>query len=105
MLIGLCVSFAYSPFPIATFIVANLAVTKFPPPACSSHTAALYRNLMIVSGGSSGSKRSHSMHILDIDTLTWNQPTVQGAKPSACLGHSATLVESEGAEVLDFFIW
>eukprot|EP00698_Gefionella_okellyi_P011845 TRINITY_DN3150_c0_g1_i1.p1 TRINITY_DN3150_c0_g1~~TRINITY_DN3150_c0_g1_i1.p1 ORF type:complete len:732 (-),score=127.15 TRINITY_DN3150_c0_g1_i1:942-3137(-) len=87
-----------------TFIVVQPLKTTSPPPACSSHTSTLIGSTMIVLGGSSGSKRSHTMYTFNIETLVWTQPVVNGVRPNACLGHSATHIPAS-KQVIVFGGW
>lgn len=87
-----------------TFVHIQQLKTASAPPACASHTATIFTNMMIVIGGSSGSTRFHDFYTLNLDTLQWNRPHLNGQKPSACLGHTATLVPGT-ADIVIFGGW
>ncbi|KAF8766626.1 Host cell factor 1 like protein [Argiope bruennichi] len=77
-----------------------------PPPPRESHTAVAYgknekHSRLIVYGGMSGC-RLGDLWQLDIETMTWSKPVVQGLSPLPRSLHSATLI---GYRMLVFGGW
>uniref|UniRef100_A0A8C9RE80 Host cell factor 1 n=1 Tax=Scleropages formosus TaxID=113540 RepID=A0A8C9RE80_SCLFO len=70
------------------------------PPPRESHTAVVYtdresrKSRLIIYGGMSGC-RLGDLWTLDIDTLTWNKPTVSGTAPLPRSLHSATIITNK----------
>ncbi|XP_037534589.1 host cell factor 1a [Nematolebias whitei] len=70
------------------------------PPPRESHTAVVYtekttrKSRLIIYGGMSGC-RLGDLWTLDIDTLTWNKPTVGGTAPLPRSLHSATTITNK----------
>ncbi|XP_041035568.1 host cell factor 1b isoform X2 [Carcharodon carcharias] len=70
------------------------------PPPRESHTAVIYtdkdikKSKLVIYGGMSGC-RLGDLWTLDIDTLTWNKPNVNGVSPLPRSLHSATTVENK----------
>ncbi|KAM9409255.1 host cell factor 1a isoform 1-T1 [Pholidichthys leucotaenia] len=70
------------------------------PPPRESHTAVVYtekttrKSRLIIYGGMSGC-RLGDLWTLDIDTLTWNKPTVSGTAPLPRSLHSATTITNK----------
>ncbi|XP_061584023.1 host cell factor 1a isoform X2 [Cololabis saira] len=70
------------------------------PPPRESHTAVVYtekmsrKSRLIIYGGMSGC-RLGDLWTLDIDTLTWNKPTVSGIAPLPRSLHSATTITNK----------
>nr|XP_061779867.1 host cell factor 1-like [Nerophis lumbriciformis] len=70
------------------------------PPPRESHTAVVYtektsrKSRLIVYGGMSGC-RLGDLWTLDIDTLTWNKPSVSGTAPLPRSLHSATTITNK----------
>ncbi|XP_068222456.1 host cell factor 2 isoform X1 [Palaemon carinicauda] len=66
-----------------------------PPPPRESHTGVAYMSKdkpkLVIYGGMSGT-RLGDLWILDINTMTWERPTVSGAHPLPRSLHSATLL-------------
>ncbi|XP_043934350.1 host cell factor 1-like isoform X2 [Protopterus annectens] len=69
-----------------------------PPPPRESHTAVTYyqkgKPKLAVYGGMSGC-RLGDLWILDIDSLTWTNPEVEGTTPLPRSLHSATVIENK----------
>ncbi|XP_072422618.1 host cell factor 1-like isoform X1 [Chiloscyllium punctatum] len=67
------------------------------PPPRESHTAIIYtektlkKSKLVIYGGMSGC-RLGDLWTLDIDTLTWNKPNVNGVSPLPRSLHSATVI-------------
>ncbi|XP_028980120.2 host cell factor 1b isoform X2 [Esox lucius] len=67
------------------------------PPPRESHTAVVYtdrtskKSRLVIYGGMSGC-RLGDLWILDIDTLTWNKPSINGTAPLPRSLHSATTI-------------
>ncbi|XP_039631154.1 host cell factor 1b [Polypterus senegalus] len=67
------------------------------PPPRESHTAVVYtekeskKSRLVIYGGMSGC-RLGDLWTLDIDTLTWNKPTLSGTAPLPRSLHSATTI-------------
>lgn len=60
-----------------------------PPTPRAGHAAALVDgHLLFVFGGGSAHGPTNSIHVLDLETLTWTDPQVSGTPPSPRLGHS-----------------
>eukprot|EP01121_Diplochlamys_sp_Union-15-3_P022534 TRINITY_DN9626_c0_g1_i1.p1 TRINITY_DN9626_c0_g1~~TRINITY_DN9626_c0_g1_i1.p1 ORF type:complete len:537 (+),score=87.91 TRINITY_DN9626_c0_g1_i1:197-1612(+) len=58
-------------------------------------TTLLSNNRLLVFGGHDGTRMLNDVHILDTDTLTWSQPTIQvpsDIMPCPRAGHTATFV-------------
>eukprot|EP01130_Rhizamoeba_saxonica_P013053 TRINITY_DN5536_c3_g1_i2.p1 TRINITY_DN5536_c3_g1~~TRINITY_DN5536_c3_g1_i2.p1 ORF type:complete len:456 (-),score=109.47 TRINITY_DN5536_c3_g1_i2:227-1594(-) len=71
------------------FIVTNGKI----PEKRSHHTATLIGNRLIVFGGiSEQGQRLNDLHVLDLDTLTWDQPVIRGVEPRPRLGHSSAVL-------------
>lgn len=70
------------------------------PPPRESHTAVVYtektsrKSRLIIYGGMSGC-RLGDLWTLDIDTLTWNKPSVNGTAPLPRSLHSATTITNK----------
>uniref|UniRef100_A0A8C2ZG85 Host cell factor 1 n=1 Tax=Cyclopterus lumpus TaxID=8103 RepID=A0A8C2ZG85_CYCLU len=70
------------------------------PPPRESHTAVVYtektsrKSRLIIYGGMSGC-RLGDLWTLDIDTLTWNKPSVSGTAPLPRSLHSATTITNK----------
>ncbi|MFT7814225.1 host cell factor 1-like isoform X1 [Arapaima gigas] len=70
------------------------------PPPRESHTAVVYtdreskKSRLVIYGGMSGC-RLGDLWTLDIDTLTWNKPTVGGTAPLPRSLHSATTITNK----------
>uniref|UniRef100_A0A3Q3XNS4 Host cell factor 1 n=1 Tax=Mola mola TaxID=94237 RepID=A0A3Q3XNS4_MOLML len=70
------------------------------PPPRESHTAVVYtekasrKSRLIIYGGMSGC-RLGDLWTLDIDTLTWNKPSVTGTAPLPRSLHSATTITNK----------
>ncbi|KAK2874228.1 hypothetical protein Q8A67_021381 [Cirrhinus molitorella] len=70
------------------------------PPPRESHTAVVYtekatkKSRLVIYGGMSGC-RLGDLWTLDIDTLTWNKPTISGAAPLPRSLHSATTITNK----------
>ncbi|TRY93480.1 hypothetical protein DNTS_011697 [Danionella cerebrum] len=70
------------------------------PPPRESHTAVIYtektskKSRLIIYGGMSGC-RLGDLWTLDIDTLTWNKPSISGAAPLPRSLHSATTITNK----------
>nr|XP_055025248.1 LOW QUALITY PROTEIN: host cell factor 1b [Misgurnus anguillicaudatus] len=70
------------------------------PPPRESHTAVVYtektskKSRLIIYGGMSGC-RLGDLWTLDIDTLTWNKPTISGTAPLPRSLHSATTITNK----------
>ncbi|KAG7275999.1 hypothetical protein CRUP_028556 [Coryphaenoides rupestris] len=70
------------------------------PPPRESHTAVVYtdkatrKSRLIIYGGMSGC-RLGDLWILDIETLTWNKPSVSGTAPLPRSLHSATTITNK----------
>ncbi|XP_069798968.1 host cell factor 1 isoform X2 [Dendropsophus ebraccatus] len=70
------------------------------PPPRESHTAVVYtekdskKSRLVIYGGMSGC-RLGDLWILDIDTLTWNKPNLNGVAPLPRSLHSATTISNK----------
>uniref|UniRef100_A0AAZ3Q3R5 Host cell factor 1 n=1 Tax=Oncorhynchus tshawytscha TaxID=74940 RepID=A0AAZ3Q3R5_ONCTS len=66
------------------------------PPPRESHTAVVYteKSRLVIYGGMSGC-RLGDLWILDIDTLTWNKPSINGTAPLPRSLHSATTITNK----------
>ncbi|XP_076860117.1 host cell factor 1b [Brachyhypopomus gauderio] len=70
------------------------------PPPRESHTAVVYtektskKSRLVIYGGMSGC-RLGDLWTLDIDTLTWNKPTIRGTAPLPRSLHSATTITNK----------
>uniref|UniRef100_A0A4W4FD56 Host cell factor 1 n=1 Tax=Electrophorus electricus TaxID=8005 RepID=A0A4W4FD56_ELEEL len=70
------------------------------PPPRESHTAVVYtekaskKSRLVIYGGMSGC-RLGDLWTLDIDTLTWNKPTISGMAPLPRSLHSATTITNK----------
>ncbi|KAL1020543.1 hypothetical protein UPYG_G00001460 [Umbra pygmaea] len=70
------------------------------PPPRESHTAVVYtdktskKSRLVIYGGMSGC-RLGDLWILDIDTLTWNKPSICGTAPLPRSLHSATTITNK----------
>uniref|UniRef100_A0AAR2IUL1 Host cell factor 1 n=1 Tax=Pygocentrus nattereri TaxID=42514 RepID=A0AAR2IUL1_PYGNA len=70
------------------------------PPPRESHTAVIYtdkgikKSRLVIYGGMSGC-RLGDLWTLDIDTLTWNKPSVSGTAPLPRSLHSATTITNK----------
>ncbi|XP_053552057.1 host cell factor 1 [Bombina bombina] len=70
------------------------------PPPRESHTAVVYtdkdnkKSRLVIYGGMSGC-RLGDLWILDIDTLTWNKPSLNGVAPLPRSLHSATTISNK----------
>ncbi|KAL6464628.1 hypothetical protein MHYP_G00269450 [Metynnis hypsauchen] len=70
------------------------------PPPRESHTAVIYtdkgikKSRLVIYGGMSGC-RLGDLWTLDIDTLTWNKPSVSGTGPLPRSLHSATTITNK----------
>uniref|UniRef100_A0A4W5ND88 Host cell factor C1 n=1 Tax=Hucho hucho TaxID=62062 RepID=A0A4W5ND88_9TELE len=70
------------------------------PPPRESHTAVVYtektsnKSRLVIYGGMSGC-RLGDLWTLDIDTLTWNKPSVNGTAPLPRSLHSATTITNK----------
>ncbi|XP_058646662.1 host cell factor 1a isoform X2 [Onychostoma macrolepis] len=70
------------------------------PPPRESHTAVVYtekttkKSRLVIYGGMSGC-RLGDLWTLDIDTLTWNKPTISGTAPLPRSLHSATTITNK----------
>ncbi|XP_060736641.1 host cell factor 1b isoform X1 [Tachysurus vachellii] len=70
------------------------------PPPRESHTAVVYtektskKSRLVIYGGMSGC-RLGDLWTLDIDTLTWNKPTISGTAPLPRSLHSATTISNK----------
>ncbi|KAG9336037.1 hypothetical protein JZ751_003296 [Albula glossodonta] len=70
------------------------------PPPRESHTAVVYtektskKSRLVIYGGMSGC-RLGDLWTLDIDTLTWNKPSVSGTAPLPRSLHSATTITNK----------
>ncbi|XP_072344087.1 host cell factor 1-like isoform X2 [Scyliorhinus torazame] len=70
------------------------------PPPRESHTAVIYtdkdmkKSKLVIYGGMSGC-RLGDLCTLDIDTLTWNKPNMNGVSPLPRSLHSATTVDNK----------
>ena len=70
-------------------------VTGTPPKARESHSATLVgSDKLVVFGGSAEGEGNYlnDVHILDVTTMTWNSPQVQGEGPSRRDSHAAASV-------------
>lgn len=64
-------------------------VRGMPPSPRAGHGAALVGDHeLYIFGGGTAQGPSNSLHILDLETLTWSEPTVLGTPPSPRVGHS-----------------
>ena len=77
---------------LETMSWTTLVTTGKGPGPRDSHTATMWRNRIVVFGGTNGSKKVNDLHILDLDSKEWVQPLCSGAYPSARESHTATLV-------------
>ncbi|KAI3734676.1 hypothetical protein L6452_14151 [Arctium lappa] len=76
-------------------MIWNVAETKQTPPAPRfDHTAAVHvdRYLQIF-GGCSHSTFFNDLHVLDLETLEWSQPQVQGNLVSPRAGHAGVSID------------
>uniref|UniRef100_A0A673WW72 Host cell factor 1 n=1 Tax=Salmo trutta TaxID=8032 RepID=A0A673WW72_SALTR len=66
------------------------------PPPRESHTAVVYteKSRLVIYGGMSGC-RLGDLWILDIDTLTWSKPSINGTAPLPRSLHSATTITNK----------
>ncbi|XP_058245113.1 host cell factor 1b isoform X1 [Hemibagrus wyckioides] len=70
------------------------------PPPRESHTAVVYtektskKSRLVIYGGMSGC-RLGDLWTLDIDTLTWNKPSISGTAPLPRSLHSATTISNK----------
>ncbi|XP_024526573.1 rab9 effector protein with kelch motifs-like isoform X2 [Selaginella moellendorffii] len=78
----------------------NLVTTGEEPGPRDSHTAVLYdHQKMIVFGGTSGSKKTNAVHVLDLKSLVWARPSMQGSLPAPRESHTATMISENQALV------
>ncbi|CEP00414.1 Kelch motif [Plasmodiophora brassicae] len=74
-----------------------------PPTPRAGHAAALVDgHLLFVFGGGSAHGPTNSIHVLDLETLTWTDPQVSGTPPSPRLGHSMHVVLGPRPQLLVF---
>ncbi|XP_024527981.1 uncharacterized protein LOC112345448 isoform X2 [Selaginella moellendorffii] len=78
----------------------KLVTTGEEPGPRDSHTAVLYdHKKMIVFGGTSGSKKTNAVHVLDLKSLVWARPSMQGSLPAPRESHTATMISENQALV------
>eukprot|EP01018_Ginkgo_biloba_P017861 Gb_28900 [translate_table: standard] len=64
-----------------------------PPSSRSDHTAAVHADrYLLIFGGCSHSTCFSDLHILDLQTMEWSQPKLQGTLPTPRAGHAGVTI-------------
>ncbi|KAH9328495.1 hypothetical protein KI387_000603, partial [Taxus chinensis] len=64
-----------------------------PPSPRSDHTAAVHADkYLLIFGGGSHSTCFNDLHVLDLQTMEWSQPKMQGTLPAPRAGHAGVTV-------------
>ncbi|KAJ8653884.1 hypothetical protein O0I10_010451 [Lichtheimia ornata] len=62
-------------------------------PALRAHSSCVVQDHLYVFGGSDAKRCFNTLHVLDMETMTWSKPSVSGKPPPPSRAHSMTLVE------------
>lgn len=64
-----------------------------PPSPRSDHTAAVHADkYLLIFGGGSHSSCFNDLHVLDLQTMEWSQPKMQGSLPTPRAGHAGVTI-------------
>lgn len=68
-----------------------------PPSARAGHTidAVCQGTKLVVFGGGNAVGPVNDLHVLDLDSMTWSQPALNGTAPSPRAGHSSQVIAGE----------
>ncbi|CAO3674013.1 unnamed protein product [Rhizopus stolonifer] len=86
---------AHVPSAPAAGMYWSRAITygKHPTKPLRAHSANLIGEYLYVFGGCDMKTCFNTLHVLDMDTLTWTKPSTTGQVPPPCRAHSCTTVE------------
>ncbi|KAL4576805.1 hypothetical protein LXL04_012905 [Taraxacum kok-saghyz] len=77
-----------------TFTWTVLETIQTPPSPRFDHTAAVHANrYLLIFGGCSHSMFFNDLHVLDLETLEWSNPQIQGDLVSPRAGHAAVSID------------
>ncbi|XP_073293226.1 acyl-CoA-binding domain-containing protein 6 [Primulina huaijiensis] len=78
---------------LETMTWSSVETTQTPPTPRFDHTAALHaERYLFIYGGCSHSIFFNDLHVLDLETMEWSQPQMQGDAVSARAGHASVAV-------------
>ncbi|KAI7730064.1 hypothetical protein M8C21_020015 [Ambrosia artemisiifolia] len=81
---------------IPTMIWNVAETTKIPPAPRCDHTAAVHVDrYFLIYGGCSHSTFFNDLHVLDLETLEWSQPQIQGDLVSPRAGHAGVSIDEK----------
>ncbi|KAI3470525.1 hypothetical protein Pfo_027188 [Paulownia fortunei] len=79
---------------LETMTWSAVETTQTPPPPRFDHIAALHaERYLFIFGGCSHSVFFNDLHVLDLETMEWSQPQLQGDMATARAGHAGVAVE------------
>jgi Galactose oxidase, central domain len=65
------------------------------PSPRAGHAAEVFGKRLVVFGGGDGSSMMNDTWFLDLETWTWNKPTISGGAPTARCAHTMLLIPGE----------
>lgn len=88
-------------FDIASSEWSRLSTSGYPPQSRKKHSVALFGGSLIVFGGVDLNNHQFlsDLHVLDLKTLTWDQPPMKGPVADARGGHTSCILSEK------FFVW
>jgi hypothetical protein len=78
----------------AQFQICNSSnVVGMPPSPRSDHTATVHANrYLLIFGGGSHSTCFNDLHVLDLQSMEWSRPKMQGTFPTPRAGHAGVTI-------------
>ncbi|CAN6468812.1 unnamed protein product [Victoria cruziana] len=78
---------------LETMTWREIDTVGLPPPPRSDHTAAVHADrYLLIFGGGSHTACFNDLHVLDLQSMAWSTPTVQGIIPIPRAGHAGVTV-------------